>query len=341
FASFPALTFGVLITVALGDSLSDAFTSLSTPAFGSLLTSSGQLTHDFYSRSCPRVFEAVGSEVRSVVSREKRTGASLLRLHFHDCFVNGTKVNGVLYVPDFKCNLLSVSRLSRDLQCCISFFPDFFVMQGLQRKNLIGAGRCEGGLYRMKMVQGRRAMETTVETWHKRLGHASKGKLVQFEKQIKRIRCDNGGEFTSNNMLNFYNEEGVLLETTCPHTPQQNRVVDRKHRHLLETARALMFDANLPKQFWEECILTATIIYDLPSFRMEEVAGRGGRRKKVAGRGGRRKKVTGKGGRHEEGVWSVEPDLFRSGGRRWKKVEEESPEKVCWEDESSVETGGW
>ncbi|GKC73203.1 hypothetical protein Tco_1119086 [Tanacetum coccineum] len=46
------------------------------------------------------------------------------------------------------------------------------------------------------------------------------------------------------------------------------------------------------------------IIYDLPSSRMEE--------------------VTSKGGRHEEGVWSVEPDLFRSGGRRWKKVEEES-----------------
>ncbi|GJU00432.1 plant self-incompatibility protein S1 family protein [Tanacetum coccineum] len=74
---------------------------------------------------------------------------------------------------------------------------------------------------------------------------------------------------------------------------------------------------------------------------MAEVAGRGGRQKKVAGRGGRRKKVTGKGGHHEEGVWSVEPDLFRSGVRRWKKVEEESPEKVCWEDESLVETGGY
>ncbi|GJV29950.1 hypothetical protein Tco_1386398 [Tanacetum coccineum] len=57
-----------------------------------------------------------------------------------------TKVNRVLYVPDFKFNLLSVSRLSRDLQCCISLFPDFCVMQGLQRRNLIGAGRCEGGL---------------------------------------------------------------------------------------------------------------------------------------------------------------------------------------------------
>ncbi|GJV56560.1 hypothetical protein Tco_1457565 [Tanacetum coccineum] len=75
-----------------------------------------------------------------------------------------TKVNGVLYVPDFKCNLLSVSRLSRNLQCCISFFPDFCVMKGLQRKNLIGTGRCKGELYRMKMVQGRRAMATTVET---------------------------------------------------------------------------------------------------------------------------------------------------------------------------------
>ncbi|GKF10879.1 hypothetical protein Tco_0048805, partial [Tanacetum coccineum] len=89
----------------------------------------------------------------------------------------GTKVNGVLYVPDFKCNLLSVSRLSRDLQCCISSFLDFCVMQGLQRRNLIGAGRCKGGLYRMKMVQRRRVMATTVETWHKRLGHASKRKL--------------------------------------------------------------------------------------------------------------------------------------------------------------------
>ncbi|GKC56080.1 hypothetical protein Tco_1083678 [Tanacetum coccineum] len=76
----------------------------------------------------------------------------------------GIKVNGVLYVPDFKCNILSISRLSRDIQCCISFFLDFYVMQGLQRRNLIGAGRCEEGLYRMKMVQARRDMATTVET---------------------------------------------------------------------------------------------------------------------------------------------------------------------------------
>lgn len=42
-----------------------------------------------------------------------------------------TKVNGVLYIPKFKCNLLSLSCLSHDLQCSISFFPDFYVIQGL------------------------------------------------------------------------------------------------------------------------------------------------------------------------------------------------------------------
>ncbi|KAJ0810676.1 putative RNA-directed DNA polymerase [Helianthus annuus] len=98
------------------------------------------------------------------------------------------------------------------------------------------------------------------------LMHFHKMVKTQFEKNIKRIRCDNGGEFISNKMVNFYDEEGIMLETTCPHTPQQNGIVERKHRHLLDTARALMFEAKLPKRFWGECVLTATyIINRLPS----------------------------------------------------------------------------
>ncbi|KAK9057509.1 hypothetical protein SSX86_022345 [Deinandra increscens subsp. villosa] len=52
-------------------------------------TSSAQLTHNFYSESCPQVFGVVTSVVWAAIAREKRMGASLLRLHFHDCFVNG------------------------------------------------------------------------------------------------------------------------------------------------------------------------------------------------------------------------------------------------------------
>nr|KAJ0198242.1 hypothetical protein LSAT_V11C700347490 [Lactuca sativa] len=89
---------------------------------------------------------------------------------------------------------------------------------------------------------------------------------TQFGKRIKRIRCDNGGEFTSNKMKDFYSREGILFETTCPYIPQQNGVVERKHHHLLETARALMFQGSLPKNLWGECIEAATyIINRLPS----------------------------------------------------------------------------
>ncbi|XP_011080738.1 peroxidase 4 [Sesamum indicum] len=52
-------------------------------------SSSAQLSTDFYEKSCPNVFSVVNSVVKSAVQKEKRMGASLLRLHFHDCFVQG------------------------------------------------------------------------------------------------------------------------------------------------------------------------------------------------------------------------------------------------------------
>lgn len=52
-------------------------------------SSSAQLSTDYYSKSCPNVFDTVKSQVHSAIVRETRMGASLLRLFFHDCFVNG------------------------------------------------------------------------------------------------------------------------------------------------------------------------------------------------------------------------------------------------------------
>ncbi|XP_076897967.1 peroxidase P7-like [Bidens hawaiensis] len=50
---------------------------------------SAQLSTNFYSSSCPKLLPTVRSAVQSAISKEARMGASLLRLHFHDCFVNG------------------------------------------------------------------------------------------------------------------------------------------------------------------------------------------------------------------------------------------------------------
>lgn len=48
-----------------------------------------QLTPDFYAKTCPNVFQVVRKQVQIAVMNEMRMAASLLRLHFHDCFVNG------------------------------------------------------------------------------------------------------------------------------------------------------------------------------------------------------------------------------------------------------------
>ncbi|XP_058088355.1 peroxidase P7-like [Magnolia sinica] len=50
---------------------------------------SAQLSVSFYANTCPSVFDTVRAAVRSAINREARMGASLLRLFFHDCFVNG------------------------------------------------------------------------------------------------------------------------------------------------------------------------------------------------------------------------------------------------------------
>ncbi|XP_059430753.1 peroxidase RIP1-like [Corylus avellana] len=47
------------------------------------------LTYNFYDKVCPKALPTIKAVVKSAIVREPRMGASLLRLHFHDCFVNG------------------------------------------------------------------------------------------------------------------------------------------------------------------------------------------------------------------------------------------------------------
>ncbi|GJX52152.1 putative RNA-directed DNA polymerase [Tanacetum coccineum] len=88
----------------------------------------------------------------------------------------------------------------------------------------------------------------------------------QFLKRIKVIRSDNGTEFINNKMEKILKEKGIIHQTSCAYTPQQNGIAERKHRHLLNVARSLLFQGNIPLCFWTDCILTATyLINRLPS----------------------------------------------------------------------------
>lgn len=62
----------------------------------------------------------------------------------------------------------------------------------------------------------------------------------------------------------FLWEPGIIRRSLYPHTPQQNSVVERKNKRLLEVARAISFETKVPKYLWGTAVLTATyLIIDL------------------------------------------------------------------------------
>lgn len=80
----------------------------------------------------------------------------------------------------------------------------------------------------------------------------------QFNKKIKVVRSDNGPEFMC--LRDFFASQGITHQTSCVETPQQNGRVERKHRHILNVARALLLQGQLPKRFWGESILASTYL---------------------------------------------------------------------------------
>ena len=80
----------------------------------------------------------------------------------------------------------------------------------------------------------------------------------RFQSKIQTIYSDNGGEYMS--LKPFLSLHGISHFTTAPHTPQQNGVSERRHRHLVETGLTLLHDANLPLIYWSYAFHTATYL---------------------------------------------------------------------------------
>ncbi|KAM1062317.1 hypothetical protein ACFX2A_027225 [Malus domestica] len=90
--------------------------------------------------------------------------------------------------------------------------------------------------------------------------------VVQYNRNIQVLRNDNGGEYVNMELRSFFELHGIVHQTTCPYTPQQNGVAERKNRHLLEMVRASLLVAHLPLHYWGEALTSATyLINRLPS----------------------------------------------------------------------------
>jgi hypothetical protein len=79
----------------------------------------------------------------------------------------------------------------------------------------------------------------------------------EFGLKIKKIRSDNGTKFKNSQIEGFLEEEGIKHEFSSPYTPQQNGVVEKKNRTLLDMARTMLEEYKTLNQFWVEAINTA------------------------------------------------------------------------------------
>lgn len=68
----------------------------------------------------------------------------------------------------------------------------------------------------------------------------------RFNRKIKVLRSDRGGEYTGKQVETFLKSKGIEVEYTAGYSPFQNGVAERKNRTLVEMARCMLFDAKMP-----------------------------------------------------------------------------------------------
>ncbi|GKE11204.1 retrovirus-related pol polyprotein from transposon TNT 1-94, partial [Tanacetum coccineum] len=80
---------------------------------------------------------------------------------------------------------------------------------------------------------------------------------VRLKVHVRRIRTDNGTEFINQTLHEYYEKVGISHETSVARSPQQNGVVERRNRTLIEAARTMLIYAKAPLFLWAEAVATA------------------------------------------------------------------------------------
>ena len=77
---------------------------------------------------------------------------------------------------------------------------------------------------------------------------------------IKRLRSDNGTEYTSKKFEQLMIDNHIFHEHSCAYAPHQNGTAERSWRTLFDTARCLMIESMMDKSFWPHAVRTAAYI---------------------------------------------------------------------------------
>ena len=87
-----------------------------------------------------------------------------------------------------------------------------------------------------------------------------------FNSSIKYFQSDSGTEYVNHSFSSLCNQLGIHHRLSCPYTPQQNGLAERKHRHIADMARTLLVTSHAPLNLWVEAAFTAVyLINRLPT----------------------------------------------------------------------------
>lgn len=92
--------------------------------------------------------------------------------------------------------------------------------------------------------------------------------FLQFQKMIERqtgnkikvFKSDNGREYINEQFTEHFKKTGIIAERTAPYCPEQNGRIERENRSIVECARTMLIDANLPEALWAEAVSTSVYI---------------------------------------------------------------------------------
>ena len=90
------------------------------------------------------------------------------------------------------------------------------------------------------------------------------------EKKIKNFRSDNGIEFTSNEFKELCKDSGIKRALPTPYNPQHNGIEERKNRTIMEDARVMLHDQDLPMHLWVEAARTVVYVQNCTPHRVLE-----------------------------------------------------------------------
>lgn len=83
----------------------------------------------------------------------------------------------------------------------------------------------------------------------------------ETDKNLKCLRSERGGEFTSDKFTRYCEEHGIKRYMSAPRTPQQNGIAERRNRTIVEATRTMLIQGDVPKMFWREAV--STTVYTL------------------------------------------------------------------------------